>query len=479
MMLETLLTDNPLITKHLRTRLRKRDLLTPAAIVALVCMFVYLQEPKGRIFALLAVQGVLLFIIGTYQVESAVNRARVARLLDFHRFSPLSPLTVVLGFLFGAPVREWLLAAVVVPFELSQLPASGMSVDTFALLVASMTVCAVLYHLLGLVMALAASGSRVTSAGTIVVLVLQFFWLVPPFSYLTMGPAGRLALIGEGGWPLSPALATEDVVRALTHQGVLIVFLLIGALRKMRREDAHFTSKLGGLLFFAIFCVLALADLGQIEKKVDTISIVYLYPVVALAMAFVASVTPSAREFASGVRRAVRANETTVPRWADAAPTWMPIFGLSAIVVAATSAVQAMCESQQGLPRLLATPGGVSGEAHLGPALIIAIASLVTFACTVQGAELRFGRQHARTYTVLILVLYWIAPVLLGLGGSQAESIRQFMGFSPWVGMGEAFTGASSSMLLIGVHLCVAAYAAWWCWSNEQAVTAAAKAAAH
>lgn len=478
MMLETLVTDNPLITKHLRSRLRKRELLTPAAILALVCLFVLMQDAKGRIWGLIVVQAITLFIVGTYQVESAVNRARVSRLVDFHRFSPLSPFTVVLGFLFGAPVREWLMAAALVPFEISLLPTSDMGAETLCLLLASMAVCAVLYHLVGLVAALVASGSRATSAGTVIVLVLQFFWMVPPFSALTIGPAGQLALLSSDVTPLSPSPpALEQVVQALVHQGVFIVFLLIGAIRKMQREDAHFTSKAGGLLFFFVFCFLALIDVRGAKEQLETLPIVYLYPVTALAMAFVAAVTPGAREFASGVRRAVRMNERRLPRWSDAAPNWTPLIGLSAVTVVTTCTVQWLCQVNQGLPysAMPAVQRRLIDDTHLGPSLAIAIASLVTFACVLQGAELRYGRKHARTYCVLMLMLYWVAPVLLGLADSRSPSVTLLTGFSPWVGMGLAFSGAVSSSLLVGVHLCVAAYAAWWCWLAERAASTASK----
>ena len=467
-MLETLLTDNPLITKHLRSRLRRRDVLAPAAFVGALTLMIYLQEPKTRIFALIFVQAVILQLFGTWQVENAVGKARMARLLDFHRFSPLSPLTVTLGFMLGAPVREWLMAAALVPFEISLLPTSELSPAGFVIILGSMVLCTLLYHLVAMMTALLSPGTRATSGGAILALCAQFFWAAPPFSYFTMAPAFRFALGEPHGWPrLGSLTAVDALAYAAMHQVVFILFLLVGVVRKIRSEDAHFTSKAGGLLFFAVFCALAALDLPRIEELAGVTAVAYVYPVSAIAMAVLASITPSGREFASGVRRADRAGEARLPFASDAAATWMPIAGISAITVAAAAMVELMSLGS-GLKAPTSSGPPLPFFVHLGPALLIGVASIVTFGCTRLGFELRYGQKHAKAYNLLALVLYWVAPAMLGLIHHQPESMTLVMGFSPWVGVGLAASGASATGLLVGVHLCIAAYSAWWCWTTEQ-----------
>ena len=66
----------------------------------------------------LGLQAVILAIMGASQVGSAVGAARASGILDFHRVSPLSPAELVLGFFFGAPIREYLLFACTLPFSI-------------------------------------------------------------------------------------------------------------------------------------------------------------------------------------------------------------------------------------------------------------------------------------------------------------------------------------------------------------------------
>ena len=58
----------------------------------------------------------ILAIMGSTQVGTSVAVARASGILDFHRVSPLSATELVLGFFFGAPVREYLLFACTLPF---------------------------------------------------------------------------------------------------------------------------------------------------------------------------------------------------------------------------------------------------------------------------------------------------------------------------------------------------------------------------
>ena len=73
---------------------------------------------------LLGLQVFILAFGGSNQINASLGGARESGILDFHRVSPLPPSVVALGFLLGAPVREYVLAAVIVPFvAVQRLPA--------------------------------------------------------------------------------------------------------------------------------------------------------------------------------------------------------------------------------------------------------------------------------------------------------------------------------------------------------------------
>lgn len=479
MMDNTLLLDNPLITKHLRSRLRRRDLLTPLVLLGLMGLMVYGARADSRIHVLIVLQAAVLFIGGTWQVDGAVAKARVSRILDFHRFSPLPPLSIVLGFLFGAPVREWLIAALLVPFELATLPSSNVSLSLLGVILFSMAVCAILYHLLALVVSLHTSGTRAVHGTTILVILLQTLYLAPPFNYLTLGPAYKLAFEHD----LKGLVEPNEVLWALLHQGVLIAFLMLGAIRRVRRDDAPFASKPVGVLFFAIFCVLTALDLPRLEEFREVMTVGYLYPVCAVGLALLTTLTPSRREFAAGVRRATRLQLPSQPRWSDTAANWAPLICITLLTVAAAEAFQTLCLYN---PSLVADIAGLAVQkinlnakmnVHLGAALFIVAALLITFACTRQGITLRYDQKHANAYRLLFPIVYWVAPVLIGVVfGLSDSSYPLVLGLSPWVGIGIVASGNVTSTTLIGIHLALSVWAVWWSHTAEVAARRAAQA---
>jgi hypothetical protein len=115
--------DNPILVKHIRSRLRKQSVFSSLVVVVMLnlCLAYAGYElawyASGTAAAwLLAMQVVILSIIGSGQVNSSVGGARVSGILDFHRVSPLTPTELTLGFFLGAPIREYVLFAATIPF---------------------------------------------------------------------------------------------------------------------------------------------------------------------------------------------------------------------------------------------------------------------------------------------------------------------------------------------------------------------------
>ena len=75
------------------------------------------SRTAARLAWLLALQAVILVVMGASQVGSSVGAARASGILDFHRVSPLTPAELTLGFFFGAPVREYVLFACTLPLS--------------------------------------------------------------------------------------------------------------------------------------------------------------------------------------------------------------------------------------------------------------------------------------------------------------------------------------------------------------------------
>ena len=117
--------DNPVLVKHVRSRLRPGQALPWAAIVLVLSACIAWGGHESAWFGnatavilQLGLQILILALIGSNQINASLGGARESGILAFHRVTPLPPSVVALGFFLGAPIREYLLAAVTLPFAL-------------------------------------------------------------------------------------------------------------------------------------------------------------------------------------------------------------------------------------------------------------------------------------------------------------------------------------------------------------------------
>ena len=75
-----------------------------------------MDAARTGIIPLLVFQGIILFILGTAQVAGGMTAERDEGVIDYQRLIPMSPLSKVLGYLFGLPVREYVMFLATLPF---------------------------------------------------------------------------------------------------------------------------------------------------------------------------------------------------------------------------------------------------------------------------------------------------------------------------------------------------------------------------
>ena len=105
--------------------------------------------------------------MGATQVSSAVGGARESGILDFHRVSPLSPLAVTLGFFFGAPVREYVLAGMTLPFVLICAAKDAPSFGNALQLEVSTLLSCWLLHSIAILTSLATKKPKASTKGAV------------------------------------------------------------------------------------------------------------------------------------------------------------------------------------------------------------------------------------------------------------------------------------------------------------------------
>ncbi len=385
---------NPILRRYVRTRLRPRGLGAALLITLLIAGFIFaLSRTIGLrqlewaeryaatrpgvaavipsmadierycLLPLLAFQAFILFIVGTGQVAGGMTSEADEGTMDYVRLSPMSPLAKVLGYLFGLPVREWIMFAVTLPFTAWGLWRGAVPAGNWIPVYAVVLTAAVLYHLTGLTAGTVLRNRRwafLVSMGAIFLL----YTLVPQlanlglvyFEYLTIWPV--LTENMPGFLPADAAAALKAVrslmpdvrffnlgfpeaVFTIFSQLVLCLTFLVMLWRRWRRAESHLLGKawatglsvwiqivlLGcsvplissGLLFVSRRISMRFRmpggspDLGEAILMISIYGTVTLLAVILLALL----VAPGREAQDRGMRRAARFGRRGVPSFAD------------------------------------------------------------------------------------------------------------------------------------------------------------------
>lgn len=274
---------NPITKRYARSRLRPMGLGVWLLITLLVAGFFFAVTQVGghqrgldpidmarmSIIPLLFLQGFIIFGLATGQVAGAMTAEADEGVLDYQRLAPMTPLSKVIGYLFGLPIREWCMFALILPFTLFSMWKGEVPLRVGVQLYAVILVAAVLYHLVGLLAGTVMKNRRwafLSSMG-----LVFFLYIVIPqlakfgmvyFKYGTIIPVveecfpyiteRRIGAAYETYQQFVPAakffgLQFPQVVFTLFSQGVLIAVMVMMLWRRWRRVESHLLGKFWAL----------------------------------------------------------------------------------------------------------------------------------------------------------------------------------------------------------------------------------------
>lgn len=466
------LGENPLFMKHVRSRLRGQYVLPAVIVVGFLCIcavwfewMIAANAPAGRsvpiaFYFIAFLQGILLTLTGTSQVASAIADARDRGILDFHRVSPVSAPVLTLGFLLGAPIREYLLYALTLPFALVSALLCDFGVLNVLKVITVQLTSALFFHSLGLVVGLLSKkGGKAGGSATGLVVLLNIManvttlWGVGGPALLTVVPVyqeaqaefnqrwGLGAGVGGpavGGGPGMPApwrtprlygVAVPVFAQSLLFQSSLFLFLFIAASRKMRSDKMHPYSKPQAVAFLAVLLALGLGTIWDMPADAVLLGICYFG--FAVAVLLIAAVTPSFGEYGAGLRRARKNNQIRPLPWEDAASNLGGTAVMASLVCVAAILAYLAPVRAAGIG-----PGGAAGLLQPESGIAVAVAAVALFGFARQFFELRF-RRRGTAYFTLFLFLAWVAPLVMGsvlAAGGLMESAYMFA-FSPLAGI--------------------------------------------
>ena len=378
--------SNPIFRRYCRSRLRWQGLGVGVLLALLISGFIVgmsnsigihqemtpSDSARPAVIALLVFQSLILFVLGTAQVAGGMTAERDEAVIDYQRLIPMSPLPKVLGYLFGLPVREYVMFLVTLPFTAWCLWRGGISWHVWLPLYGVMFSSTLLYHFTGLLTGTVVKNRRwafLTSIG----LVFLLYTVIPQaakfglvfFKYLTITPVYMESLpyllpktAGAAMKTVQNLMPTvkffnldfSESVFTWFSQGGLVLTFIIMLCRKWRRAESHLLGKVWAAGFFVWVQILFLGnalpliDSGSLfpsrgfsrmvrflpnwkPDPAEAVLMSGIYGFVTLALIYILAtiITPSADHQIRGWRRARKQGETSLPFLSDASTAFWSV----------------------------------------------------------------------------------------------------------------------------------------------------------
>jgi hypothetical protein len=377
------IASNPIFLRYCRSRLRPRGAGIALLITFLVAAFAVAlstsigvrinMTPSDAVrpaaIALLGLQCVILFVIGTAQVAGGMTAERDEGVIDYQRLIPMSPLAKVMGYLFGLPIREYAMVLITLPFTAWCLWRGEVALRDWGPPYIILFVTGLLYHFTGLVTGTVVRNRRWAFLTTIA-LVFSLYTVIPQlakfglvfFKYLTITPVVTECLPGllpesagavaRTASRLAPTVKffgldfSEAVFTAFSQCGLILTFVIM-LCRKWQRSESHLLGKTWATGFFIWIQVLLLGnalpliDVGSLfpsrgfsrmvsvlpdwkPEPSEAVLMSGVYGIMTLALLFMLAtiITPTTDHQLRGLRRARKQGNSSLPLTADAATSF-------------------------------------------------------------------------------------------------------------------------------------------------------------
>lgn len=452
--------NNPIVWKNFKSRMRMQALFY-CLLVLIFSAFMTLtifsgidrieedpvQAARTGILPLGILQWMILMLSATGRISSGIIHERVTGTIDYTRLTPMSPMTKVLGYLFGLPVREYIAFAITMPFMVFLLVVGQIPLSVVIPVYLVFFSSALLYHLIGTVFGFVMKEWRMSVVFTVGIVILinlvlpLFSYLGFPFlQYLTIRPvvvekifpylaenSGWRSVIPDGiirtqvdffNWKVSTTFFS------LVLQGSLIFTLGLMVYRKWENFNSHSLSKIYAIFFFIglqVFCIgtlwpnlvfnensffgLELLDDGpSMEEFGIIIPMIYAFFTLACVFWLVYVVTPSRDEYRSGLLRARKSrlvNASRLPVFDDYAGGLLSVIAFAASTFAFLIFVQATM-------------------INLGPLADIPVTSIDYFKLPLAAVLIIFYYWVSLEYLepnkfAILFLCAWIVPILVGI----------------------------------------------------------------
>lgn len=475
---------NPIFRRYCRSRLRPRGLGVWLLVTVLMAGFLFFfsrtiatyqahlspeDAARAPLIPLLFLQGLILFVLGTAQVSGGMTAERDEGVIDYQRLIPMSPLAKVFGYIFGLPVREYVLVCATLPFTAWSLWKGGVEMKAWLPLYAVFFSSTLLYHFTGLVTGTVVKNRRwafLVSIG----LVFCLYTVMPQmakfglvfFKYLTITPVleeslpGILpktaAAVAKSAQQLIPSakffnLDFPEAAFTMFSQGGFILTFIIMLRRRWKRTESHLLGKLWAMLFFIWIQILLLGnamplvDSGSLfpsrgfarfsrldfdwePNRMEAVVMSGLYGLVTLVLLFIICVmiTPTLENQIRGWRRSRKQGRRSLPFLSDAATgSWFIALMAIAGAVGWFLFTRALVESRW-------YPGHVVPLSTLGYFTAVMLAAGLSYQMLL---ETKGGRAIGLATIVIGVAPLMTGAVMYSIGNTLHAAAMWVVGLSP------------------------------------------------
>jgi uncharacterized membrane protein len=441
--------DNPIILKQARVRLKRSSLITWLMMIFVICSALLWMEFEfgnqrydrsagyilgGMVF--------LMLIVGTQQIGIMISTTRATGMIDFHRLSPQSPLSLFVGFILGGTIREYIFILFAIPFLVLACILYEISLIGLAILLFSLLILSLLFHSLTVVSAMLVKTPNANAAKGAA-------WGV----FAALGMLGPLL---SGTMAINRAANEPPPVNFFGFRGnlflvfifvgiVALVFICIAGVRRMADDNRPSLTKKQAVIayFFAILAGIALM-INQNFYDDDLIKpaefgVTCIWGLISFLL--LATASPERVAYIGGLRRAIRLGLRRPGNWSDRALNRGVLLIFAALLMLGTNLLHFIRSDKYSSVTPLPS-------ASLATAVLI----MIQFGLALQYFRLRLGK-FANGALIGFLFIVWVLPFMLGISvmiGSpddDAEKIGQLiMSISPIPGMaigGNIFDNAS------------------------------------
>ena len=405
--------DNPIFVKHVRSRLRRSQFFPSAVVVLVLCFFdayagwALNWYSNGMAFnALTGLQTILLVFMGASQVAASVGGARESGILDFHRVSPISPTAVTLGFFFGAPIREYALFAITLPFSIACVWFGFPTIDVLLETIIVLLLVAWLFNSLALMASLMAKKAKSGGQAVVGLIIFLFFMSTSAISGIRgSGPGNVIPEFGFFG--IKPPWIFLVMLYALPT----LFFFLLASVRKMTSDRAHPYSKRDAVVCLAVAAFLILGGTWQFPQ-LPAIVFIMLYALVILGCILTGTMTPNLGEYAKGIRRAEERGWPHLSYWNDLSLNRVALIYISLIVLIGSTAAWYLI-AERTMPGAAANFGRMTPLSFRTP-IASAVLVVAYYGLALQYFLLKAPRRGS-TIMALFLFFIWLIPLVIAL----------------------------------------------------------------